>query len=288
MTRRMTSVTIFRPGRLIAVAAAVAIVAIAVAGCSGVQNLSQHLSGLTTKPKVGNCWTTTFAQSQKSEDWEGTAAIPCAKPHQTYTYAVTKLAKHFTYASWLDAAGNIRADVDNAAHDACVVEQKKILPGLTTKEALLNPTYYLPSTAMWGAGARWVRCDIAEIKVGSTVAAPTLTRLPPFAELQSTLTNDPVKYALCEDDPASNGPDGLQTTYADCSGAADFTFLAALTMAGGSGAAYPGLSALTKIGATQCATLDAPAGHDVVPEPPAKIDWTRYNDRQLDCWLNNN
>jgi hypothetical protein len=281
-------VTIFRPGRFLAVAAAFALVAVVVSGCSGIQNLSGHLSGLTTKPRVGDCWTTTFAQSQKTEDWEGTAVISCAKPHQTYTYAVTKLAKHFGYGSWLDAAGNIRTDVDRAAHQACVVKQQKILPGLTTREALLNPTYYLPSTALWGAGARWVRCDIAEIKVGSPVAAPTLTDLPSFAALESTLRSDPVKYALCEDDPASNGPDGLETTYADCSGAADFMFLAALTMAGADGAPYPGLAALTKLGAAQCATLHTPAGHDVVPEPPAKIDWTSYDDRQLDCWLNNN
>ena len=252
------------------------------------QNLSQHLEGLTTKPKVGDCWTTTFAQSQKTEDWEGTTAISCSKPHQSYTYSVTRLAAKFSYSSWLDSKGNIRTDVDKAAHDACVSEQKRILPGLTTKEALLVPTYYLPSIALWGAGSRWVRCDIGAIKIGSTVAAPELADLVSFSELKSTLTNTPVKYALCEDDPASNGPDGAEATYADCSGPADYTFLAALTMTAPDGTVYPGLAALTKTGTVQCATLDAPAGHLVVAEPPAKLDWTDYNDRQLDCWLNNN
>lgn len=269
-------------------AAAVVFVGLAATGCAGIQNLSQHLEGLTTKPKVGDCWTTTFAQSQKTEDWEGTAAISCAKPHQSYTYSVTTLASKFSYSSWLDSNGTIRADVDRAAHDACVSEQKKILPGLTTGEALLVPTYFLPSTALWGAGSRWVRCDIGVIKTGSTVAAPKLANLVPFAELKSTLAKTPVKYALCEDDPASNGPDGVETSYADCSGPADYTFLATLTMTAADGTAYPGLTALTTIGTAQCATLDAPAGHLVVAEPPAKLDWTNYNDRQLDCWRNNN
>jgi hypothetical protein len=273
---------------MLAAAAAVAVVGLALGGCSGIQNLSQHLTGLTTTPKVGDCWTTTFAQSQKTEDWEGTAPLSCSKLHETYTYAVTKLAKHFSYGSWLDSKGNIRTDVDEAAHDACVAEQKKILPAITVKEALLVPTYYVPSTAMWGAGARWVRCDIGLIKVGSLVSSPALAALPSFGELQSTLTATPVKYALCEDDPASNGPDGAETTYADCGGQADLTFLSSMTMAGADGTPYPGLAALTKIGQTQCATLAIPAGHLVVAEPPAKVDWTQYNDRELDCWLNNN
>jgi Septum formation len=273
---------------MLAAAAAVAVVGLALSGCSGIQNLSQHLTGLTTKPKVGDCWTTTFSQSQKTEDWEGTAPLSCSQPHQTYTYAVTKLAKHFSYSSWLDSKGNIRTDVDEAAHDACVAEQKAILPAITVKEALLVPTYYVPSTALWSTGARWVRCDIGLIKVGSLVSSPVLAKLPAFADIRSTLESSPVTYALCEDDPASNGPDGAETTYASCSGAADLTFLATMTMAGADGAAYPGLAALTKIGQTQCATLTTPAGHVVVAEPPAKVDWTQYDDRDLDCWLNNN
>jgi len=252
------------------------------------QTASGHLAGLTTKPKVGECWSTTFAQVQKSEDWEGGRAISCRGPHQTYTYAVTKLGKRFTYPSWLTSAQKIRTDVDRAAYSACLAEQKRLLPGVTTKEALLYPSYYLPSTALWGAGARWVRCDITRIRVGSTVAAPKLANLPAFDALVSTLRATPEKFALCEDDPASNGPDGAETTYADCTGSSDYTFVAALTMAGADGASYPGLRELTTIGAAQCAKLNLPRGHLVVAEPPARLDWTRYNDRQLDCWLNNN
>jgi Septum formation len=281
-------VTKFEPRRLAVSIALFVVIAIVASGCSGIQNLAQGLIDHSARPAVGECWRATFEQTQKTEDWEGSPAISCGKAHQSYTFAMTKLAKKFTYRSWLTSGGNIRSDVDQSAYEACRARQRAELPGVTTKEALLAPTYYLPSTALWAAGQRWVRCDITLIKVGSTVAEPKLADLPAFAELVSTLKTNPVKYALCEDDPASNGPDGAQTTYADCTGPADLTFLAELAMAGADGAPYPGLAALTKIGATQCAALKVPAGHVVVAEPPLKSDWTKYDDRSLDCWVNNN
>jgi hypothetical protein len=284
----MGSVTNSRAGRMLAAAAALATVAILASGCAQLTNLSQHLAGLTTEPKIGECWTTTFQAAQASEDWEGTPALACSKAHQSYTYAMTKLTKKFS-GSWLTVKGAIRTDVDQNAYAACKKEQTRILPGITVKEALLYPTYYLPSVAMWNAGSRWVRCDITEIKFGSTVAKPRLANLTTsFATLVSTLENDPQKFALCEDDPASNGPDGAATTYADCTGPADWTFVADLTMAGANGTSYPGASALKALGTKQCATLKTPAGHTVFVEPPSKNDWTKYDDRELDCWVNNN
>jgi hypothetical protein len=284
----MASVTIFRPGRMFAAAAVLAAVALAASGCAAIENLGQHLEGLTTAPKVGDCWTTTFAAAQGSEDWEGVPAVSCAKAHESYTYAMTKLGTKFTYKTWLESNGDIRPDVDKAAYTACMSEEKRILPGITTKEALLYPTYYIPSEAMWGAGSRWVRCDITQISVGSLVAKPKLAHLPAFGTLVTTLKDHPQKYALCEDDPASNGPDGDQATYADCTGPADWSFVAALVMAGADGAPYPSAKALAALGAKQCATLKPPAGHTVFAEPPAKNDWTKYDDRELDCWVNNN
>lgn len=273
---------------MFAAAALLVGVAIATTGCTVIENLGQHLDGLTTVPKVGECWTTTFAEAQASEDWEGVGNVTCAKAHESYTYAMTKLGTRFTYKTWLESNGDIRPDVDRAAYAACLSEQKQILPGITAKEALLYPTYYIPSIALWGTGARWVRCDITEIAVGSSVAKPSLAHLPAFGTLASTLKNDPLKYALCENDPASNGPDGEQTIYADCTRPADWSFVAALVMPQADGAPYPGAATLAALGTQQCATIKTPSGHTVFAEPPAKNNWTKYDDRQLDCWLNNN
>jgi hypothetical protein len=277
--------------RTIIVVVVVAAILLGAGTFFAVRYLADHNHKLAAAPAVGSCWTTTFSSAQNTEDWEGAPAIACAKTHESYTYAVTRLGKTFSYASWLTSKNAIRSDVDRAAYSACKAQQKLKLPGLTTREALLYPTYYLPSVAQWGSGARWVRCDITLIRVGSTIAHPKLTALPAFAELTSTLTTTPAKYALCEDDPASNGPDGAQTTYADCTGPADYTFLAQLTMEGAPGVAYPGLAALTATGETQCKGLPVGAtssGHDIVAEPPLQLDWTKYGDRNLDCWLNNN
>lgn len=273
---------------MLAAAVALAAVAILASGCAQLGNLTQHLAGLTTTPKVGECWTTTFKEAQASEDWEGTPAISCSKPHQSYTYAMTKLTRKFS-GSWLTSKGDIRTDVDQNAYAACKREQARILPGITVKEALLYPTYYIPSIAMWNNGSRWVRCDITVIKIGSTVAKPQLANITmSFSELKSTLADDPQKFALCEDDPANNGPDGAQTTHADCTGPSDWTFVADLKLAGADDAAYPGAAAMAALAKKQCATLKTPAGHTVFAEPPSKTDWTKYDDRELDCWVNNN
>jgi hypothetical protein len=270
--------------RVAAVAAALFVVAGSVSGCSA----AQHLTALTQTPKVGDCWTVDFSQSQKYEDWEGTPAVPCTGNHQSYTYAVGTITQKFT-GSWLDSKGNIRTDVDQAAYEVCQTEQHRILPTLGTKEALLYPAYYVPSIALWNDGARWVRCDLAEIKVGSTVAAPELTNLPTrFSSLVSTLKTNPKKFALCEDDPASNGPDGDQTTYADCTGPADWTFVVQLTVPGNTSVAYPGAAQLKKIGNTDCDSRVQSAGHEVFAETPDKTSWEKYADRSIDCWINNN
>ncbi|HEY1531240.1 MAG TPA: septum formation family protein [Galbitalea sp.] len=262
---------------------------VALAGCSSLQNLRGHLSGQTVTPRAGDCWRVTYSDAAQSEDWEGSGAVACSTTHQSYTYAVTRLTKTFT-GSWLGSDGNPRTDVDTAAFNACLASQKRLLPGITPKEALFYPTYYVPSVAQWNAGARWVRCDMTEINVGSQVAKPSLTRLPTnFSEVVSALAANPKRFALCEDDPFNNGPDGAGTTYADCTKPADWTFEARITLPGGAGASYPGAAALKALGAQKCAAAvtDA-AGHDVVAKTPSESDWVQNDNRALDCWLNNN
>jgi hypothetical protein len=274
-----------RKGRQAALAIAGLLVMVgSLTGCSA----AQHLTALTQAPKVGDCWKVDFSQSQKYEDWEGMPAIPCTQKHQSYTYAVGTITQKFT-GSWLDSNGNIRTDIDQAAYDVCKSKQEKVLPTLTPADSLLYPAYYLPSTSLWNSGARWVRCDLAEIKVGSTTAAPVLTNLPsPFSELVSTLKTNPKKFALCENDPASNGPDGEQTTYADCTGPADWSFVVQLSLPGDTNVAYPGSAQLKKTGTADCLARINDPGHDVFAEVPDKTSWEKYAVRTVDCWINNN
>ena len=252
------------------------------------RNLTGHLIGLTVTPRVGDCWRVTYDDAQKSEDWEGTGAVPCTETHETYTFAVGKLTQKFT-GSWLNAKGDPRTDVDNAAFEVCRAEQARTLPQLTAKEALLYPTYYIPSVSRWNAGARWVRCDLTEIRVGSSIASPGLARLPTkFADLESTLGSNPKKFALCEDDPANNGPDGDQTTYASCTGPSDWTLLFTKNVPGAIGSAFPGTPTLKALGDKECVSIYSTADQVAIAVHPSEPTWTKYNDRELDCWLNNN
>ena len=277
-----------KPARFIVAAGGLLVIALLTSGCSTIENLTGHLNGLTVTPKVGDCWRVTYAHAAQSEDWEGTGAVSCAANHESYTYAVTKLTQKFT-GSWLDSQGNPRSDVDNAAFHACLAREKALLPGITPKEALFYPTYYVPSIAQWNNGARWVRCDMTQIKVGTEVAKPSLAPLPAkFSDLVHQLTANPQKFALCENDVFNNGPDGDATTYADCTKPADWTFVIELTIPGNTTAPYPGKALVDKLGAAECLTHVTAGGHDVFGETPSKTDWVTNGDRTVDCWLNNN
>ena len=272
-----------RPGQLAGVLAAVLAVAFATTGCSA----GGHLAALTQAPRVGDCWSVSYADSQKYEDWEGTAAVPCSSPHESYTFAVPQIGKNFT-GSWLTSNNTVRTDVDDAAYAACVHQAAIDLPGLQTL-GLLRLNYYVPSVALWNGGARWVRCDISRIKVGSLVSSPSLQALPTrFSTLTEELNTDPKKFDRCEDDVLNNGPDGAETTYADCTGPSDWSFALALTLAGGPNAPYPGAAALKDIGTKDCASEVPSSGHDLYPEIPTATSWTKFGDRELDCWVNNN
>jgi hypothetical protein len=272
-----------RSGRLFGALALAVAVAFIATGCSA----SGARAQLAGAPRVGDCWGVNYADSQKYEDWEGSASVPCATPHELYTFAVARIGKTFT-GSWLTAQNSVRTDVDDAAYAACVRQSAIDLPGLQTL-GLLRVNYYLPSVALWNSGARWVRCDISEIKIGSSVASPTLEDLPTrFATLTESLNTDPKKFDRCEDDVLNNGPDGAETTYADCTGPTDWSFALALTLAGAKGAAYPGVAALKALGAKDCASEVSANGHDLFAEIPTTTSWTTFDDRELDCWVNNN
>ena len=269
------------------VVAALAVV-FAATGCSVAQNVTGH----AVTPRVGDCWRVTYAGAAQSEDWEGAGAVSCAVTHESYTYAVTKLRSRFT-GSWLDASGKPRKDVDAAAFGACRDEQQSLLPAITAKEALFYPTYYVPSVAQWNNGARWVRCDMTEIRVGSEIAKPSLTPLPAsFSALVARVDATPRKFALCENDVFNNGPDGAGTTYADCTHPADWSFVVRLTLPGGVTAPYPGDSLLATLGAQKCAAAVPSSatvgGHEVVAKTPDETAWQKNGVRTVDCWLNNN
>ena len=270
-----------RIGRGAALAAGILIVALMSSGCSA---LSAIVSA-NAAPKVGECWTGTPTSVQKYENWGGGPAVSCSSAHQLYTYAVAKVTKKFT-GSWVDSNGLVKSDVDDAAYQACSVERDRVLDA-ADPEGRLWENYFLPSDSQWKNGARWVRCDVAEVTVGSTIAKPHFADLPKFASILSTLSSNPKTYELCEDDPANNGPDGDFTTYALCTGPADWSLLGPGYLHESDSAEYPSAKALKSEGATACKTYVVAKGHVAYVEAPTETEWGN-GDRQVDCWVNNN
>jgi Septum formation len=263
----------------LAVAVAFAVASFALSGCSSGEDTPAPRT-----PVAGACWAVTYDQYQ---DLSGGDLASCSGgAHQAISYAVVPLTQSFSNGG-VDSKGNPTAAVLDAATTACKQQQDSIFPGLSNT-GLLLPNLYFPSTTDWHDGAHWVQCVIAQIKYGSTVASPALADLPStVAMIQSELKASPKKFDLCEDDPQLNGPDGAGATYADCTGAADWSMIASLTMKGAVGAPYPGDKPLQATAAKQCATINAPKGHEVFAEPPTAQSWEQ-GDRELDCWLNNN
>lgn len=264
----------------LAVAAAIVAASFALSGCSSGGGTAEPAP---STPVAGACWAVTYAQYQ---DLSGGDLASCNSPHQVITYAVVPLTQSFSNGG-VDSKGNPTAAVLDAATAACKQQQDSIFPGLSNT-GLLLPNLYLPSATDWQGGAHWVQCVIAQIKYGSTVASPQLSDLPPtFATIHNELQTSPKKFDLCEDDPQLNGPDGAGATYADCTGSADWSMVEALTMKGADGTPYPGAKPLQATAAKQCASINAPTGHEVFAEPPTAQSWEQ-GDRELDCWLNNN
>ncbi len=267
-------------GRVTSALAGILLIAFVSVGCSA-------LSGQATSatPKVGDCWQGTFAKVQKSENWTGRAAVTCTTKHQFYSYAVAKITKKFS-GGLVGKNGTARQDVDDAAYAACYAEQLKVL-GTVDPTGRILPNYFLPNPAQWTGGARWVRCDVSELRVGSTIAHPQYADLPSFATLVAALKSNPKQFALCEDDPANNGPDGAFTTYASCTGASDWTLLGHGNLTEAAGSAYPSTTAMQAEAAVACKQFAVSKGHVAFYEPPTQTEWDG-GDRQVDCWVNNN
>ena len=279
-----------RHRRVLVITVVAAAVAVALSGCSGVRQIvstvGHAFEGSSLTPAVGECWQSTYAIAEQAATWSHGLPVQCTSSHESYTYDVPPIDHEFS-GSWLEPGtdGQMRTDIANAAWETCWNRIGDIFPTLDDKQHLLYVGYYLPSLAAWDKGARWVRCDISLIQIGSTLAAPRLARLP--ASIRTLIAVDektPEKLELCIDtkDPsATAGPlDAPGATYADCTGEPQWRQGNYDFLPGDSTAIYPD-------DATIQAFIDTTCGTD--PE-----GWFAYNpsqdtwdggDREVDCWV---
>jgi hypothetical protein len=286
----LSNIRTFR-SRLALAAAGATIVAVALSGCSVIPTFVNRVrDGLAgqSAPRVGECWTQTYNELQEWETWQGSAPVSCARPHEAYTYAVTSVSRSLP-ANRDDSSGNVIDSVNNAAWDACQVQMHRYWPTLGDSDVLFQPAFYLPSLSSWRSGARGVRCDIAVIKVGSSVAKPALRALPSdIGTLRTALTTAPDQFKYCIDTPggaSSDDPAGKGATYADCTRSPDWLLIKEITIPGGEDAAYPGESSIDAQISTDCTDRYSADHGGTFAYYPSKDSWNQDGDRLIDCWV---
>jgi hypothetical protein len=277
-----------RRGRILALAAVIVATGLAVSGCAVVSFVNQvgtKFSDSAAKPKVGQCWNATYDDVSTTPTSGRTTGVPCAESHQSYTVAVETVKGSFT-GSWVGTPGHVSEEVDAAAGAACVARQKQLMPNLTRDAVLLLPTYKLPSVAAWKRGARWVRCDVSEIEVGSPIAAPKLADLPTdFGILTATLAATPATFAYCVNDPNGDkdGPTSSGAVYADCTGSPDWTRRVTETIPANANGDYPSVKSIGAFAVKVCSDKYRTKTVDTFYYYPSKSGWAD-GDHLLDCW----
>lgn len=137
-----------------------AIVAVAVA-CTGLAlitapaNASPERVAKVTRPKVGQCRTTTYSQGFAVADPR--KPVPCSQPHTMKTFAVVTIPKRISLK-------NVNGRKLNAfIVNACFSQFRKALGGSYSARAqsAYSVWSFLPTKAQRKKGARWVRCDLS-------------------------------------------------------------------------------------------------------------------------------
>jgi hypothetical protein len=185
--------------------------AAALAGCSLLLPTSRPSqapsSAAATKadagePAVGQCWSANIKDAGAWADWNGHSATSCAKSHTLYTYGVGHVSG-LQPTDWAVSSSNpaLRDDVAAAAGKTCNAPYAKLLPALPDiSHTLLRIYFFVPSRAEWNKGARWVRCDLAQIDFGTSTVHEHFASLPASIKtLVDGATSDPLAYAFCLD-----------------------------------------------------------------------------------------
>ncbi len=107
-------------------------------------------------PEEGECRGVSIAQLRTIINDE--PAVPCRRPHTVVTFYVGRLPE----AATRDAIAPADERVEAAADRICRSRFRDHVGGSRTRRRLsmLTPTYFLPPSEQFNAGARWVRCDV--------------------------------------------------------------------------------------------------------------------------------
>ena len=290
----MRSSALVRAGALTALATVCALI---LSGCaalllfvpasSGGSSGSSGGSGSSAEPAVGDCWDATFTQAQTLANWSAGGQVACSGAHQLYTYGVAHVTS--TASTWKTSDGNLDGTIATAANTACGTQFSSFVPSTVPRGARLQQYFFVASEAAWAAGARWVRCDVGVLRVGSLSQNPTFEDLPArIATLVAQATASPDSFADCittTDASGATGPlDDPNAVVADCTQDYQWQFMWELAFPDAAGAAYPNDDTISAFTQTNCGTPAAAANRGWIAYVPTAAQWDAGR-RDASCWF---
>jgi hypothetical protein len=261
---------------------------VATAGNIAVHALVQARSAAAVagKPRAGECWQGTFKHADGDANWEGRPPVNCSVAHQLYTFAAPTLAK--THRGKLfDEKGYVYEAIWDDALDTCEGAESPEISNVDDTVARIYLAEFMPEEAQWDAGARWVRCDVGVIAVGSSVAHPSFDRMPSMTALNTAIGLAPAQFDFCVNDPGgvgSGGPKGSNAVYADCRDNPEWELQEYQSIIQGDDTSYPTPEQLKAQYELSCARAYADATHVTYAYYPSKSDWDSGY-QQLECWV---
>lgn len=240
------------------------------------------------EPAAGQCWNASIKDAGDWAAWDGHAATSCDKSHTLYTYGVGHISG-LQPTDWAVSSSNpaLRDDVAAAASKTCNAPYAKFLPTLTDiSQSLLRVYFFVPSRAEWKSGARWVRCDLAQIDFGTSTAHERFAALPASIDtLVEGIASDPLAYALCVDTghSTSKGPFADSSdVITDCRNNPQWLYAQDGFFTQAADAPYPTKQQLSARVSTVCSA-------NLMPDQvwsayyPTAATW-KAGDRAIECW----
>ena len=238
------------------------------------------------RPKKGECWEGSFSYADGYANWGSRPPVNCDQAHDLYTFAVVPLEESHK-GKLFTKAGYAQTSAWNDAYDTCSDAQDDDFAVLDETVQRVYIETYLPEEKQWDAGARWVRCDIAILKVGTSVKHPVFEQLPAIADLRQSINDAPAQFDFCVNDPGglgSGGPKGGNAVYADCRDNPQWRLEGDHTIVDPANDAYPTPAELNAAYLVSCKNLYADATHITYVYYPTKSDWDDGTDT-LECWV---
>jgi hypothetical protein len=235
-----------------------ALLAAAVTGTVLTSALTSPADAASSRPEVGSCHSTTYAESAAISDTD--APISCDRTHTSRTIAVKDLR---------GAAFHDNETLAKAGYRACAPELVTALGSSASARAqsAYNFVFFTPTKAQIKAGARWVRCDIVLVGVKTLLALPA-AKTPALGAAPHAS-----RLAQCI---RATSKSSYRTA---CSTTHNYRAVGTVAV---SGDGYPARSRFMKIAGQRCTAIVG--SEDWYVSWPSQYGWVLGKERQLVCY----